>query len=135
VVNLVTSEDEFHALIEYIEHKLLEKNNKKLEAQWWEKCEKRIVEYVDNKMHNFDAIVAPEIERIKWGWHPLFYIFTTIPTLKALAPNFPWTHSNNEAITTCDGICNMEKVGMVYLNPWCAKFLRLYKFSKGLHTP
>ncbi len=80
VVNPATSEDEFHALVEYIEHKLLEQNNKKLEAQLWEDHEKRIVEYVDNKMHNFDAIVAPGIEQRKWGWHPLFKIFTTIPT-------------------------------------------------------
>ncbi len=135
VVNLATLEDEFHALVEYIEHKLLEQNNKKLEAQWWEEREKRIVEYVDNKMHNFDAIVAPKIERRKWGLHPLFDIFTTIHALKALVLNFPWTHSNNEGITICDGICNMERVGMFYPIPWCAKFLRLYTFSKGLHTP
>jgi hypothetical protein len=63
VVNLATLADEFHALVEYIEHKLLEQNNKKLEAQWWEELEKRIVEYMDNKMHNFDAIVAPKIEQ------------------------------------------------------------------------
>jgi hypothetical protein len=44
VVNLATSEDEFHTLIEYIEHNLLEQNNKKLEAQCWEEHEKRIVE-------------------------------------------------------------------------------------------
>jgi hypothetical protein len=86
-------------------------------------------------MHNFDAIVAPKIEQRKWGWHPLFDIFTTILALKALAPNFPWTHSNNEAITICDGTYNMEKVGMFYPIPWCARFLRLCTFSKGLHTP
>jgi hypothetical protein len=50
VVNLATSKDEFHALVEYIENKLLEQNNKKLEAQWREECEKRIVDYVDNKI-------------------------------------------------------------------------------------
>jgi hypothetical protein len=121
VVNPATSEDEFHALVEYIEHKLLEWNNKKLEAQWWEECEKKIVEYVDSKMHNFDVVVVRKIERKKWGWHPLFDIFTTILALKA--------------ITICDGICNMEWIGMFYLVPWCAKFMRLYIFSKGLHIP
>jgi hypothetical protein len=99
VVNLATSKDEFHTLVEYIEHKLLERNNKKLEAQWWEEREKRIVEYVDNKMHNFDIIVVLEMKQRKWKWHPLFHIFTTIFALKALAPNFLWTHSNNEAIS------------------------------------
>jgi hypothetical protein len=82
VVNPTTSEDEFHALVEYIEHKLLEQNNKKLEAQWWEECEKRIVEYVDNKMHNFDAIDAPKIERRKWGWHCEATFVPLLPVLQ-----------------------------------------------------
>jgi hypothetical protein len=86
-------------------------------------------------MHDFDAIFALEVERIKWGWHLVFDIFTTIPTLRALAPTFPWTHSNNETITIYDGIYNMEKVGMFYPVPWCARFLRLYTFSKRLNIP
>jgi hypothetical protein len=135
VVNLATLKDEFHTLVKYIEHKILEQNNKKLEAQWWEECEMRIFEYVDNKMHNFDVVVALEIERRKWEWHPFFDIFTIVHALKALAPNFPWTHNNNEAITICDGIYNLERVGMFYPIPWCVKFLRLYTFSKGLHIP
>jgi hypothetical protein len=81
-------------------------------------------------MQNFDGIVAPEVERKKWSWHPLFHIFTTIPSLWALAPNFPCTHNNNEAITICDGICNMERVSVFYLMSWCARLLRLYTFSK-----
>jgi hypothetical protein len=86
-------------------------------------------------MHDFDVVVALEVERRKWGWHPLFDIFTIIPTLKAFALTFPWTHNNNEAITICDGICNMERVGMFNLVPWCARFLRLYTFSKVLNIP
>jgi hypothetical protein len=39
-------------------------------------------------MHNFDAVVALEIKQRKWGWHPLFDIFTIVLTLNALAPNF-----------------------------------------------
>jgi hypothetical protein len=29
----------------------------------------------------------------------------------------------------------MERVGMFYPVPWCARFLKLYTFSKGLHIP
>ncbi len=50
MVNPATSNDEFNKLIDYIEYKLFEWDNKKLEAQWWEECEKRIFEHVDNKM-------------------------------------------------------------------------------------
>jgi hypothetical protein len=80
-------------------------------------------------MWDFDGIVAPKVEQKKWGWHPLFDIFTTIPSLWALAPTFPLTHNNNEAITRRDIIYNMERVGMFYQVSWCARFLRLYTFS------
>ncbi len=50
-------------------------------------------------------------------------------------PTFPWTHNNNETITICDGICNMENFGIFYLVSWCARFLRLYTFSKGINIP
>jgi hypothetical protein len=55
-----------------------------------------------------------------------------IPSLRAFAPTFPWTRNNNEAITICDGIYNMERVVIFYPMPWCARFLRLYTFAKGL---
>jgi len=38
-MNPATLEDEFHTLVEYIEHKLFKQNNEKLEAQWWEERE------------------------------------------------------------------------------------------------
>jgi hypothetical protein len=135
VVNLATSNDEFNKLIDYIESKLFEQDNKKLEAQWWGECEKRISKHVDNKMRDFDAIVAPKVERRKWGWHPLFHIFTTIPSLWAFAPIFPWTHNNNEAMTIGDRIYNMERVGMFYLVLWCARFLKFYTLSRRINIP
>ncbi len=76
-MNLATSNDEFNKLISYIEYKLFKWDNKMFEAQWWEECEKRIYEHVDNKMWNFDAVIL-EVEWRKWGWQPLFDIFTTI---------------------------------------------------------
>ncbi len=76
-----------------------------------------------------------EVEWRKWGWHPLFDIFTTIPSLWVLAPTFPWTHNNNEAITICDRIYNMERVGMFYPMPWCVRFLKFYTFSRGINIP
>jgi hypothetical protein len=65
-------------------------------------------------MRDFDAIVALKVEQKKWGLHPLFHIFTTIPSLWAFGPTFPWTHNNNEAMAIGDKIYNMERVGMFY---------------------
>jgi hypothetical protein len=50
-------------------------------------------------------------------------------------PTCPWTHNNNEAITICVGICNMESVGIFYQVPWRARFLKLYRFPKGINIP
>jgi hypothetical protein len=80
VVNPTTLDGKFNKLIDYIEYKLLERDNIKLEAQWWEECEKRISKHADNKMWDFDGVVALNVEQRKWGWHPLFDIFTTIPS-------------------------------------------------------
>ncbi len=63
MVNTATSKDEFRAQVEYIEHKLLERENKKLEAKWWKEHAKRIFKYADKKMCDFDAIVALEVEQ------------------------------------------------------------------------
>jgi hypothetical protein len=84
---------------------------------------------------DFDGIFVSEVDWRKWGWHLLFDIFTTIPYLQALAPTFPWTHNNNEAITICDKICNMEMVGMFYLVSWYERFLKLHTFSRGTNIP
>jgi hypothetical protein len=65
VINLTTSDNEFKTLVEYVEYKLFKQNNKKLEAQWWEEREKRITTYVENKMQNFDQVVAPNVEQRK----------------------------------------------------------------------
>ncbi len=43
VINLITSNNEFKTLVEYVEYRLLERNSKKFEARWWEEREKRIV--------------------------------------------------------------------------------------------
>jgi len=34
VINLVTLDNKFKTLVEYVEYKLFKQNNKKLEAQW-----------------------------------------------------------------------------------------------------
>jgi hypothetical protein len=71
IVNPSTLKNKFITLVEYIEYKLLKLDNKKLEAQWWQDCEKKIAQYVGKKMHDFDGIVVPKVERRKWAcWHP-----------------------------------------------------------------
>ncbi len=78
-MNLSILKDKSIALVEYIEYKLLKLDNKKLKAQWWQDCEKKITQYVKNKIHGFDGIVAPKVEQRKWGkLAPILNIFTII---------------------------------------------------------
>jgi hypothetical protein len=58
----MTSNNELKTLVEYIEYKLFERVNKKLEAKWWEEREKRIATNVENRMQGFDQVVALEVE-------------------------------------------------------------------------
>ncbi len=88
MVNSITLNDEFNRLVDYIKYKLLEQDNKKLDAQWWEEHEKRIAKHVDNKMRDFNGIFAQEVGQRKWGWHPLFDNFITIPSLSTFGPTF-----------------------------------------------
>ncbi len=38
VINPTVSNNKFKTLVEYVEYKLFEQNNKKFEAQWWKEC-------------------------------------------------------------------------------------------------
>jgi hypothetical protein len=62
VINPTTLNNKFKTLVEYVEYKLLEWDNKKLEAQWWEEHENKIVTYIENKMQDFDQVVVLEVE-------------------------------------------------------------------------
>jgi len=61
-INLAILDNEFKTLVEYVKYKLLERYNKKFKAQWWDKREKMIATYVENKMQDFDQVVALEVE-------------------------------------------------------------------------
>jgi hypothetical protein len=50
VINFAILDNEFKTLVEYVGYKLLEQDNKKLEAQWWEEWEKKFATYVEYKM-------------------------------------------------------------------------------------
>jgi len=63
---------------------------------------------VKKKLQDWEALVAPHLERITWGWHLMFQIFTTIPLLQGLLSQFPWTHSKEEALKVALTICNMQ---------------------------
>jgi hypothetical protein len=66
VINPSTLNNKFKTLVEYVEYKLLEWNNKTwspmVGGAWKKDCY-----YVENKMQDFDQVVILEVEGRKWG--------------------------------------------------------------------
>jgi hypothetical protein len=46
----------------------------------------KVEEYVKEKMQDWEALDAPHLEHITWGWHLMFQIFTLVPSLQGLLP-------------------------------------------------
>jgi len=57
----------------------------------------------------WEQAIAPPMEHITWGWHPMYHIMTTIPLLQTILPPISWTHNKQEADTMVAAICNIEK--------------------------
>ncbi len=86
VRNPVTMDEEFQALVEYVEHQLLVKANMALYATWGKKKPQKVEEYVKKKMQEWEALVPPHLKHITWGWHLMFQILTIVPLLQGLFP-------------------------------------------------
>ncbi len=71
----------------------------------------------------------------KMGLAPIVWHLHNNSLFVGPCPPFPWTHNNNEVITICDRIRNMEMVGMFYLVLWYVRFLKLHTFSRGTNIP
>jgi hypothetical protein len=74
-------DEEFQALVEYVEHQFLFKVKMAFDAAWKEKKAHKVEKYMKNKMQDCEALVVFCLKCITWGWHPIFQIFTTIPLL------------------------------------------------------
>jgi hypothetical protein len=57
-----------------------------LDTIWKEKRTQKVEKYVKKKMQDWEALVAPHLERITWEWHPMFHIFTIVPLLPGVLP-------------------------------------------------
>jgi hypothetical protein len=57
------------------------------------------------------------------GWHSMFQILTIVPLLQGLLPQFPWTHSKEEALKVASTICNMQMPSLLQPTPWTAHIL------------
>ncbi len=82
IMNPEIVDDEFTSLVEYIKYKLLEPDNQKLEAQWGKEHVKKMVDYIDRQMQDFDIlhVVGKEM---------------------GLAPILPFVHFNSCILAYC----------------------------------
>jgi hypothetical protein len=47
----------------------------------------------------WEEAIAPRLEHIMCGWHPMYYIMTSVSFLHNVMPPIPWTHSNEDVAT------------------------------------
>jgi hypothetical protein len=66
-------------------------------------------EFVNKKMAVWEEAIAPCLEHIMCGWHPMYYIMTIVPLLQNVMPPIPWTYNNEEVNIVVATIRNMEK--------------------------
>jgi hypothetical protein len=128
-------DEEFQALVEYVKHRLFSKASMALDATWKEKKPKKVEEYVKEKMQDWEALVAPHLECITWGWHLMFQIFTPIPLLQGVLPQSPWMHSKEEALKVALAICNMQMLSLLRPTPWIVLIIKMFMFAKGFREP
>ncbi len=81
-----------------------------LKVQWKDKQQQKVDEFVNKKMATWEEAIAPCLEHITWGWHPMYYIMTSVPLLQSVMPPILWTHNNEKANIVVATICNMERI-------------------------
>ncbi len=59
--NPTTMDEEFQALVENVEHRLLVKVSMALDVTWKEKRAQKVEKCVKNKMLDWEALVAPRL--------------------------------------------------------------------------
>jgi hypothetical protein len=87
---------------------------------------------VKKKMDKWEVQVALRMEKITWGWHPMFHIFNIVPFLRTILLQFPWTHNKAKAPTVVISIYNMQKAIVLRPTPWVAIILKMLMFAQRL---
>lgn len=100
-----------------------------------DKRAQKVHEYVKKKMDNWEAQVAPCMEKITWGWHPMFHIFNIVSFLWTILLKFPWTHNKAKVSTIVTSIYNMQKVIVLWPTAWVAIILKMFMFAQGFRVP
>ncbi len=79
----------------------------------------------------WEEAIAPCLEHIMCGWHPMYYIMTIVPLLQNVMPPIPWTYNNEEVNIVVATIRNMEKTFPGWPTPFSVLLLKMFLFSQG----
>ncbi len=116
-------------LIEYIEYKLLVKTIVGLKVQWKDKQQQKVDEFINKKMATWEEAIAPRLEHIMWGWHPMCYIMTSVPLLQNVMPPILLRHNNENVDTMVAVICNMLKTFPTQPTSFNVLLLKMFLFA------
>lgn len=130
-----TSNVEFEALVAYVDYRQALRASKKMLEYWHDMRAIKVVEFVKENMKAFDATVAPKIEEINWGWHPIYHILIGASFAKDILPPLPWLHTSEEGLSICKALCSMNMIEKVTHVPWSVMFLKMFTFCGGNSYP
>jgi hypothetical protein len=106
------------------------------QADMTKRVRQQRIEWVREKLRQWDEEKAVELERCVWGWHPLFHLCTSNRFLSRRMPPLPWTHTMEEAKTVMAALSIRTPVREA---PNEARLLRLYsimlKMDYGYFDP
>ncbi len=126
-----TMDEEFQALIKYVEHKLLVKKIMGLEIQWEDKRQQKVNEFVTKKMVVWEQAIAFHREHITWGWHPMYHIMTIVPLLQTIYHQ-SHGHTINLRLILWQQQFAMEKTNSLQPTPFTMMLLKTFMFAHGI---
>ena len=130
-----TFDVEFEALVSYVDYRQALGASKKMLDYWHDMRAAKVAEFVKENMEAFDASVAPKIEEINWGWHPMYHILLGANFVKEFLPPLPWLHTSKEGFLICKTLCSMDMIEKVTHVPWSIMFLKMFIFCNGNSYP
>jgi hypothetical protein len=77
----------------------------------------------------WEQAIAPCMEHITWGWHPMYHNMTIMPLFQKIMLLVLWTHNKHEANAMVATICNIEKTNPLQPMPFTMMLLKTFLFA------
>jgi hypothetical protein len=117
---------EVAALVRYVEHTFLMRENVTQRKQWEEDRQAKVNEAIARAMKVWDDEHYPRLLLATWGWHPFYSSFVANPLCQDFTPPYPLHHSIVEGSDMNFMVLQQSNVTRVYPVPLSVLLLRCF---------